>query len=102
MLIQILLEKNVSLSELCDIIQIYPQVLINAKVNSNKKNNYKDDEEIQSKIKEIEKTFSDEGRVIIRPSGTEPLVRVMIEGKNQENITKKAEEIAKLIEKRLK
>lgn len=102
MLIQILLEKNVSLSELCDIIQIYPQVLINAKVNSNKKNNYKDDEEIQNKIKEIEKTFSDEGRVIIRPSGTEPLVRVMIEGKNQENITKKAEEIAKLIEKRLK
>lgn len=76
--------------------------MINAKVNSNKKNNYKDDEEIQSKIKEIEKTFSDEGRVIIRPSGTEPLVRVMIEGKNQENITKKAEEIAKLIEKRLK
>lgn len=102
MLIQILLEKNVSLSELCDIIQIYPQVLINAKVNSNKKNNYKDDEEIQNKIKEVEEAFLDEGRVIIRPSGTEPLVRVMIEGKNQENITKKAEEIAKLIEKRLK
>lgn len=102
MLIQILLEKNVSLSELCDIIQIYPQVLINAKVNSNKKNNYKDDEEIQNKIKEVEEAFLDEGRVIIRPSGTEPLVRVMIEGKNQENITKKAEEIVKLIEKRLK
>lgn len=102
MLIQILLEKNVSLSKLCDIIQIYPQVLINAKVNSNKKNNYKEDEEIQNKISEIEKEFSNEGRVVIRPSGTEPLVRVMIEGKNQENITEKAKEIVELIEKRLK
>ena len=102
MLIQILLEKNVSLSKLCGIIQIYPQVLINAKVNSTKKNDYKDDEKIQSKIKEIEKEFSNEGRVVIRPSGTEPLIRVMIEGKEQENITKKAKEIVELIENRLK
>ena len=102
MLIQILLEKNVSLSELCGIIQIYPQVLLNAKVNSNKKNNYKDDKEIQNKINEIEKEFSNEGTLVIRPSGTEPLVRVMIEGKDQDYITKKAKEIAELIENRLK
>ena len=86
----------------CGIIQIYPQVLINAKVNSNKKNNYKDDEEIQNKINEIEKEFSNDGRVVIRPSGTEPLIRVMIEGKDQGYITKKAKEVAELIEKRLK
>lgn len=102
MLIQILLEKNVSLSKLCDIIKIYPQALINARVDNNKKNNYKSDEEIQTKIREIEEEFSNEGRVIIRPSGTEPLIRVMIEGKNQDNITKKAKEMVKLIEKRLK
>ena len=76
--------------------------MINAKVNSNKKNNYKDDEEIQNKINEIEKEFSNDGRVVIRPSGTEPLVRVMIEGKDQDYITKKAKEIAELIENRLK
>ena len=76
--------------------------MINAKVNSTKKNDYKDDEKIQSKIKEIEKEFSNEGRVVIRPSGTEPLIRVMIEGKEQENITKKAKEIVELIENRLK
>ena len=76
--------------------------MINAKVNSNKKNNYKDDEEIQNKINEIEKEFSNDGRVVIRPSGTEPLVRVMIEGKDQDYITKKAKEVAELIEKRLK
>ncbi len=76
--------------------------MLNAKVNSNKKNNYKDDEEIQNKINEIEKEFSNDGRVVIRPSGTEPLVRVMIEGKDQGYITKKAKEVAELIEKRLK
>lgn len=76
--------------------------MLNAKVNSNKKNNYKDDKEIQNKINEIEKEFSNEGRVVIRPSGTEPLVRVMIEGKDQDYITKKAKEIAELIENRLK
>ena len=76
--------------------------MINAKVNSNKKNNYKDDKEIQNKINEIEKEFSNDGRVVIRPSGTEPLIRVMIEGKDQGYITKKAKEVAELIEKRLK
>ena len=75
--------------------------MLNAKVNSNKKNNYKDDKEIQNKINEIEKEFSNEGRVVIRPSGTEPLIRVMIEGKDQDYITKKAKEIAELIENRL-
>lgn len=102
MLIQILLEKNISLSKLCDIIQIYPQVLLNAKVDSNKKNNYVEDEEIQDKIKEMEKEFLNEGRVIIRPSGTEPLIRVMIEGKNQGYITEKANELVELIEKKFK
>lgn len=101
MLIQILLEKNVLASELCDIIQIYPQVLINAKVNSEKKSQYLEDKEIQTKIKEIENEFANEGRVVIRPSGTEPLIRVMIEGKDKNYIAKKAEEIAKLIEEKL-
>ena len=66
------------------------------------KNEYNNDEEIVSLIKKIEEEFSSEGRVLIRPSGTEPLVRVMIEGKNIDNITAKAKEIAKLIEDKLK
>ena len=101
MLIQILLEKSIPLSKLCDIIQIYPQVLVNAKINSQKKENYKNDETIQSKIKELEDEFKNEGRVIIRPSGTEPLIRVMIEGKDKEYIEKKANELAQLIEEKL-
>ena len=54
------------------------------------------------KIEELEKEFLGNGRVLIRASGTEPLVRVMIEGENQDYITKKAEELANLIENKLK
>ena len=102
MLIQILLEKNVAASKLCDIIKIYPQVLINAKVNTSKKNDYEKDEDIQKTIKQLKEEFANDGRVIIRPSGTEPLIRVMIEGKDIDLITKKAKELATLIEEKLK
>ena len=53
--------------------------------------------EIADAIQELEKKFAGEGRVLIRPSGTEPLVRVMIEGKNQEEITEEAQKLADLI-----
>lgn len=102
MLIQVLLEKNVTASELCSIINIYPQVLINAKVSSDKKYDYEKNETIKNAIDELQKEFSGNGRVLIRPSGTEPLVRVMIEGEDQEYITKKARSLADLIEKNLK
>ena len=102
MMIRILLEKNVSATELKKIINIYPQILINAKVSSDKKYDYEKDEMIKNEIESLEKEFSGNGRILIRPSGTEPLVRVMIEGENQEYITKKARALADLIENRLK
>lgn len=102
MLIKIILENQLPVSKLCDIIQIYPQVLINAKVDANKKYDYDKDEEVQKQIQKLEKEFSGNGRVLIRPSGTEPLVRVMIEGENQGYIKAKAETLAKLIEQKLK
>ena len=101
MLTKIILEKNVAASKICDIIQIYPQVLINAKVANEKKFDYEKDEEIKAEIEKLEKEFSGNGRVLIRTSGTEPLVRVMIEGKDKEYIKTKAESLAKLIEKKL-
>lgn len=102
MLIKTILEEGKSASELGDEIKLYPQVLVNAKVNSDKKYDYKENKEIKDAIEKLEKEFAGQGRVLIRPSGTEPLVRVMIEGEDQEYITKKAEEIAKLIEDKLK
>ena len=97
-----ILETGKKASELTKIINIYPQVLINAKVNSDKKMDYEKDEQIKAEIEKLEKEFSGNGRVLIRPSGTEPKVRVMIEGENLEYITKKAENLAKLIENKLK
>ena len=102
MLIQTILEEGKKASELADMVKLYPQILINAKVNSDKKYEYKEDKEINDAIDKLEKEFAGNGRVLIRPSGTEPLVRVMIEGEDQEYITKKAQEIADLIENKLK
>lgn len=101
MLIQAVLEANKKASEMAEIIKLYPQVLVNAKVNSEKKYDYDKNEKIQEAIKKLEKEFAGNGRVLIRPSGTEPLVRVMIEGENQQDIIKKAKDMASLIEENM-
>ncbi|SNX54434.1 phosphoglucosamine mutase [Thermoanaerobacterium sp. RBIITD] len=90
-----------NLSELAGSMVSYPQVLINAKVKNELKHNYMDDEVIAREIKKLEDEMKGEGRVLIRPSGTEPLVRVMVEGKDQEKIETMAKELASLIEKKL-
>ena len=87
------------LSELASVMQVYPQVLVNAKV----KNEFKNEEvymavpEIRKAIEDIENEFKNSGRVLIRPSGTEPLVRVMIEGKDERVIKERAEYLADLM-----
>ena len=101
MLISVILENKKSVKDLAKIIKIYPQILINAKVDANKKYDFDKDETIVKEIEKLNAEFKDNGRVLIRASGTEPLVRVMIEGENQEYITKKAKKLAKLIEDRL-
>ncbi len=101
MLIQILLEKNMKTSEVCKVITKYPQVLINVKVSNDKKSAYLEDEEIQQEIKTIEKELSNNGRVIIRPSGTEPLIRVMLEGSDKNDIEEKSTKLANLIKLKL-
>ena len=100
-LIAILKESGKKLSELASVMTTMPQVLINAKVASHNKDKYMDDKVISEEISKLESKFHGEGRVLIRPSGTEPLVRVMIEGKNQEEITQMAQSLANLIEERL-
>lgn len=89
------------LSELASVMQVLPQVLKNARVSNGNKYQYLEDELIARMCRELENDFHGEGRVLIRPSGTEPLVRVMIEGRDLGYITKRAIELAKLIEERL-
>ncbi len=100
-LLEIIKESNSKASELKDTMTDYPQVLVNARVENKYKNKYLDFDQIREEIVKIEEMFHGEGRVLIRPSGTEPLVRVMIEGKDQDLINKKAQELASLIESKI-
>lgn len=100
-LAKVLKDSGKKMSELAGVMQILPQVLKNAKVSNANKHSYMEDEVIARMCKELEEEFHGEGRVLIRPSGTEPLVRVMIEGKDQEYISKRAVELVKVIEERL-
>lgn len=87
-------------SELSAEIEIFPQVLENARVANDNKKAYLKDAEVQAAIAAIEKEMEGSGRVLIRPSGTEPLVRVMIEGSDIERIHHLAVELADLISKK--
>lgn len=100
-LLSVMKAKNTKLSKLAGIMKVMPQILVNAHVAEEKKKSYLEDEVIKNKIEEIENHFHGSGRVLIRPSGTEPLVRVMIEGEDQEELDYYADELAKLIEERL-
>lgn len=100
-LLEVMNHSKKDISELNSLMKKYPQVLVNARVNNNKKYKYLDDLDIKMRIEEIEKKFHGNGRVVIRTSGTEPLVRVMIEGENQEEIYKIASDLAEFIEERL-
>lgn len=97
-LLQVMVESGKSLSELSQIMEVLPQALVNAKVANHKKDQYMEYPEIAKAIEELETKFAGEGRVLIRPSGTEPLVRVMIEGKDQKIIADEAEKLAGLIQ----
>lgn len=100
-LLTVLKEKGCKASELAKIMDIYPQVLVNAKIKNENKHSYMENAEVKKAINELEKKFEGEGRVLIRPSGTEPLVRVMIEGKNIEQMQMDAERLASIIERNL-
>ena len=100
-LLSIRKKSGKKMSELAGVMQVLPQVLVNAKVSNAKKYSYMDDEVVSKAITELEAAFKDNGRVLIRPSGTEPLVRVMIEGQDKNFLQEKAVELAKLIEERL-
>lgn len=92
-------ESGKTLSELSKVIKILPQSLFNAKLaDKDKKDIWQTDEEIVSLIEETKTALSGSGRVLIRPSGTEPLIRVMIEGSDQEMIDSYCRRIAELIE----
>ena len=100
-LVEIIRDTGKDLHELVSAIKDAPQTLINVKVNNAKKNTWDKNENITSFINEANKKYKDEVRILVRKSGTEPLIRVMTEGENKKLVNKLAEDIAKLIEKEL-
>jgi len=93
--------RGKSLSELASIMKELPQVLVNVKIPNEMKKIHETDEEVKSLIRSVEEKLEGKGRVLIRPSGTEPLVRIMLEGEDLQEITEAAENIADLIKSRL-
>lgn len=100
-LLSILKESRQTMSELASCVEILPQVLVNAKVANENKSKLKQDEDIIAHINALEAKYNDNGRVLIRPSGTEPLVRIMIEGQNPSQMQIDASMLAKVISDRL-
>ncbi len=98
--LKILLDSGEALSELAKEVELFPQVLENAKVANKNKELFLQDGEILKEIAKVENAVKDDGRLLIRPSGTEPVVRVMIEGKDIELIHKLAVDLADLITKK--
>ncbi|HEY5563620.1 MAG TPA: phosphoglucosamine mutase [Clostridiaceae bacterium] len=100
MLSTILKQSDKKFSELASIMTELPQILVNVRVPQNKKHIHETDEDIIKEIKNIENMLNGTGRVLIRESGTEPLVRVMLEGKDQIQLNELAHSLSKLIEEK--
>jgi phosphoglucosamine mutase len=100
LLMRILAGGGVSASSMASVVKTMPQVIRNARVPNDKKYACLEDPAVSERCRLLEEAFSGEGRVLIRPSGTEPLVRVMIEAGDLDAIKSKADELASFIEAR--
>ena len=97
-LLEVMVDTGKPLSELASIMTVMPQALVNARVPNHKKDKYMEYPEIAGAIDELNRKFAGDGRVLIRPSGTEPKVRVMREGRDQKMIDEEAHKLADLIQ----
>ncbi len=86
-------------SRISSVFKPYPQVLLNVKVSSAK--GWDSDPDIAAEIQTQEKKLSDRGRILVRPSGTEPLIRVMVESEMEKETLASAKAIAEIIERKL-
>lgn len=100
-LLSITKRKGIKLSDLSDTMTKYPQTMINLTVSPEGKLAYYTDETVKEAIENARKVLGDDGRIVVRPSGTEPLIRVMVEGKDMETIEDVAKKVASVIMERL-
>ncbi|MBQ4572839.1 MAG: phosphoglucosamine mutase [Clostridia bacterium] len=100
-LLSVLKDTGKNLKDLADEMEVYPQVLINVRVSNFGKAQFPKDKEVQNAIKQVEDELGNNGRILVRLSGTEPLVRVMLEGKDLDKINELGESVAQVVRERL-
>ena len=100
-LLRIIKRSGKKLSELAEVMKRYPQVLINVKVATEKKDKYFTDKMIKAEVEKVKDQLHGRGRILVRPSGTEPLIRVMLEGEDYKEISDLGNAVADLIRERL-
>ena len=92
---EVILAKKTTLSKLVRPVKIFPQVLLNVKVADKEK--AENDKDVTDAVKKIEKKLKSGGRILVRSSGTEPLIRVMVEAENKQVCEEYAEEVASVL-----
>lgn len=100
-LLSIMKRTGKSLSELASIMERFPQVLLSVQADAVAKDKFNQDEDLKQMIADKDDALGKDGRILVRPSGTEPIIRVMVEGKDHQEITNIAKEIVSLIESRI-
>ena len=97
-LMEVILEKKETLAKLADEVQIYPQVLKNVRVKD--KEAAQADRDVQAEVQKVSDALGDTGRILVRPSGTEPLIRVMVEAPTDEICGKYVAQVVEMREKK--
>lgn len=100
-LMSIINRRQAKLSSIATLMERFPQVLVNVKISNEGKARFKTDEVLKENIDRISEILKGRGRILVRASGTEPLVRVMLEGENYDEIEKLAHEMADVVKERL-
>ena len=100
-LLSLIKRRDAKLSSIATLMQRYPQVMINVKVSNEGKLRFYTDNAIKEEVSKVKEELGDKGRILVRASGTEPLIRVMLEGEDQQQIEKLAAEVADLVQERL-
>lgn len=100
-LLSLVKRSGKKLSELASVMKRYPQCIINVTVSKDGKLAYYTDSVIKAAIDEAKKEFGDNGRIVVRPSGTEPLIRVMTEGEDRVQTEAIAKRVSEIITERL-
>jgi phosphoglucosamine mutase len=96
-LLEVICTTKKSLDELSKVMHVLPQVLKGIKVKNEHKTAALEDIEVKATCNRIEKTLGDKGRILVRASGTEPLIRVMLEGEDIVQITCMCDEVIEII-----